>query len=321
MSWLEYLGLQSLFSSDIVASGGGILFILAVIAWVLLLIFKPELVNQGIVTFNLLGVVFLLFFTIWAIIDYFIRKKKQNKSIVVNIIFAIILPIILVIAFMYGMNNPYHAMIFKYEYTKICSGVATMIYPLIIYNILLPIFCCPEKFSVNVTLSFSALMSAVMGIIVGVVISQFVSFGLFVARNETFYNNFATYHNFTIAKHRKNWEFSSIEDCIKKTLPIDAKKFVESYKEKNQNLDKLFYDIHYKSPHFPNETLSKYDLEYKQAKFESDHIAVYYINDKEYGTNYFVKFDYSNYSVVEFVDNEYYDNIKLYVDILKENQN
>ena len=31
MSWLEYLGLKSLFSSDVAVSGGGILFVLAVI--------------------------------------------------------------------------------------------------------------------------------------------------------------------------------------------------------------------------------------------------------------------------------------------------
>ena len=112
MSFLEYLGLEYIFnsmdnnnSSDSATGCGGILFIVGVLGWLLLAIFRSSLIDKAATVFNL--VAFIGIIIVLGAKFYF--AKKNNK---LNVGFLVASILVIIISFFIGSRTIYHSAIY-----------------------------------------------------------------------------------------------------------------------------------------------------------------------------------------------------------------
>ncbi len=320
MSWLEYLGLEYLLGDDnpldFSGLGTGMVFIFGIVCWLIVAIFQGDLVDQGAAVFNLLASIVMLVLTIIKYVNVY--KKSKNNSITKKIFYGISF-VTIVGFFIYGMIKPYHTLLFNYDYKSIFSGIAMMFYPLIILNLLFPFFCERNKLGKKIEEGFETMGLALITLIVLFLLSQVVTLFISFTGTEKFYQNFISYHNMSITNERENWKYDSVEDCIKKLLENDAKTSLENYKNKSTMQqyknegemaiyeENVLYYIHH---NYPKGELANNDISFSGMKWEDTYIGTYVLRDKEYNNLYYVKFDYENYKILDFVTKEYYDKIE-----------
>lgn len=321
MSWLEYLGLEYLLGDDnhidFSGLGTGMVLIFGIVCWLIVAIFQGDLVDQGAAVFNLLASIILLVLTI---IKYIKAYKKAKNNSISKKLFYVISSITVIVSFAYGMIKPYHTLLFNYDYKSIFSGIAMMFYPLIILNLLFPFFCESNKLGKKIEEGFETIGLALITLGVLFLLSQVVTLFVSFTGNEKFYQNFISYHNMNITEKRKNWEYDSVEDCIKSLLETDAQKSLENFENTSTTMQQyksngdtanyernLLYYIHH---NYPDGQLVDNNVSFSAMKWEDNYIVTYALRDKEYNKLYYVKFDYNNYKILDFVTKEYYDNIK-----------
>ena len=123
-----------------------------------------------------------------------------------------------------------------------------------------------------------------------------------------------------ITEQRENWKYESVEDCIKNLLGTDAQKSLENFENTSTTMQQhksngdmanyeknLLYYIHH---NYPDGQLVDNDISFSAMKWEDNYIVTYALRDKEYNKLYYVKFDYKNYKILDFVTEEYFDNIE-----------
>lgn len=323
MSWLEYLGLAYLLDDDNALDfsgvGTGMLFLFGIGSWLLVAIFQGDLVDQGATVFNLLATVLLLVLTL---IKYIRMLKSSVKNNVMKSVFYIFSLVVIIGSFVYGLYVPYHALLFNYEYKGVFSAIASTFYPLIILNILYPFFCKDSKVREKIQEGFETIGLVVISLIALFFIGQFATLIVSFTNNESLYQKVITYHNLSITETRNDWKYASVEDCINQLLPIDTKNFLENYQNTNTNMlnykeqgDMESYQRHtliYIHQNYPNGELNTNGISFSQMKWESPYIVNYVIIDKEYNKKYYVKFNYENYSIIDYIDSNEYSKIESY---------
>ncbi len=321
MSWLEYLGLEYLLSDDnhldFSGLGSGIFFLFCLLCWLIVGIFQGDLLDQGAAVFNLLASIILLVLTI---IKYIRMFKKENKNSITKKLFYGFSVIVLVASFIYGIIKPYHTLLFNYDYKHIFSGIAMLFYPLIILNLLFPFFCEERKLGKKIQEGLETLGLAFASLIVVFLLSQVVTLFVSFTHTEKFYQNFISYHNMEVTKERENWKYLDVSDCIKKLLPNDAKNSLENFvnssttmKQYKDSNDLERYEknlLSYIHKNYPVGELKSNSISYVSMKWEENYIVTYVLKDKEYSKLYYVKFNYKDYSIIDFVDNKYYEDIE-----------
>ena len=199
MSWLEYLGLEYLLGdgkgNSEGLSFGGLVFLIGGACWLLMSIFQASLVNKGIVVFNLLISILLLLLTVIKYIKAFKFMGKDRLKLRIG--FYIFSIIVVVVSFIYGLNNTYHSLIFDYEYIGIYSGIASILYPLVILNLLFPFFCEKNKLGSKIQEGMETIGLFIILTIISFCIGQIVTLGLSFGGNENFYDRFIVYNNNT----------------------------------------------------------------------------------------------------------------------------
>lgn len=305
MTWLEYLGLEYLLSDKDFGEGisfGGLAFLVGGGCWLLLLFFRPALVNQGVVVFDLFIAVALVILTIIK----FIKAYKMNEKTMVRNVFYIASIAVIVISFIYGLTKTYHALIFDYEYKKgVYSAIATTLYPTLILNFLFPFFCENSTFGNKLQECFETVGLFFILVVVFFFIGQVVTLGLSFGGEEDFYKKFISYHDREITNQRKNWEYKSAEECINAILPASAQELVNNTKDKTEKA--ILNNIH---ENYPYSELKSNNIVFVNKKWEDDYVVVYMLRDKEYNNLYYVRFNYKDYTILGYVDKAYYDNVK-----------
>ena len=217
MSFLEYLGLEYIFNSmdnnngsDSATGCGGILFIVGILGWLLLAIFRSSLVDKAAVIFNALA--FICIIISLGIKFYFAKKSNE-----LNIGFLIASILVIIISFIIGTRTIYHSAIYKYEYNHIGSGIAYTFGPTVILNFLFPFFCHYKKEKVTSIIgrAIGSLGLSALIIIVIFFIGQAITVVVYFTGNEDFYNKFVTYHNLEYNSAREEFKDMSIEERLK----------------------------------------------------------------------------------------------------------
>lgn len=321
MSFLEYLGLEYLFRRDTAESSAsieGIFGLIGFILWILMEIFRPELCRYGVVTFNLLIVPILLF----MIIVKFIRTFKNSQKKKMCIFFLIASIIFLSCYFIKGMNSAYHSLVYNYDYVGIFSGIASLLWPIVIINFLFPFFRQSEKVGEKIKFAFGSLGALVVVFLICLFIGQICtvifSFSKSDFMEKPFYSQFAVYHDAEITEKRKTWEYADTKDLISKNIQTDIVKMLDEYKNTNQmqnsrsNYTDEEFEKNVKSyvyGNFPNETIKEYGVRYVNYKIENDNIIIYKLMDMEYKTIYYPRVSTDDYHFIDFVDEDYYNSV------------
>lgn len=321
MSFLEYLGLEYLFRRDIAESSAsieGILGVIGFLLWILMEIFRPELCRYGVVVFNLLIVPILLF----MIIVKFIRTFKNSQKKKMCIFFLIASIIFLSCYFIKGMNSTYHSLVYNYDYVGIFSGIASLLWPIVIINFLFPFFCQSEKVGEKIKFAFGSLGTLIVVFLICLFIGQTCTVIFSFAKSDfmenPFYLRFAVYHDAEITEKRKTWEYTDTKDLISKNIQSDIVKMLDEYKNTNQmqviknNDTPEEFEKKVKSyvyGNFPNETIKEYGVRYLNYKIENDNIIIYKLMDMEYKTIYYSRVSLDDYHFIDFVDEDYYNSV------------
>lgn len=317
MTWLEYLGLEYLLNdkdgSSVEGYGAGLLLIGGIICWLLVAIFQGDLVDQGAVVFNMLTTILLFILTV---IKY-IKALKYNNKTITSIIFYITTLIILLISFIIGLFIPCHSLIFNYEYKGIFSGISNMFYPLIIVNLLFPFFVEKVSFGKKLQEGMETIGLILLSLVALFFIGQIATLVVSFSGHTDFYQNFIQYHNANITESRKRWEYKDSKDFIEQVLPVSAKKMVDyynenninqiSYKESNDTTNFEKYSLIHTHETYPVDSFKNNGLGFSSRKWIEDYVVIYKIVDKEYYDYYYVKFDYRNYQIIDFITKEEYE--------------
>jgi len=312
MSWLEYLGLEYLLSDEgdhiYDGMGSGILLCAGIGSWLLLAFFKGGLVDQGATVFNLLAAIILL---VLSVIKYYRNLKYTENVAPIVKVYYIISAIVVIAFFVNGIFNPYHALIFEYEYKGIFSCIAWTFYPLVILNILYPFFCKNNRVGEKLQECLETVGLAFILLIALFFIGQIATVILFFCNGTGLYDKIAIYHDLSVKEVRENWEYKDCKDYINKNLPEAATNLVKQYEEENNtNISK----VNYLRNHYPinDDDFKNNGLVFDKRKFISSSIVIYGIIDKEYYDHYYVKFDYDSNTILEYVDYETFSNTEVY---------
>lgn len=311
MSFLEFLGLERLLGNgDSDFEGGSILggiFAFGLLFWVLLGIFKADFLKKGVVVFILLAIIILLI----ATLARFIQTRKDKK--VINKVYYIVSIAVIIGAFLYGLKAPSHVLFYDYDYRGIYSGIGSIFWPLVIINVLFPFFCTEEKnFSDYVFEGIKMLFYTGIILVVMILISQVVSVIMYFTKNEAVYDKFIRYHNLKVTEKRVNWEYENVEDCIRKTLPTDAKNMMDKYKTTDERMKEFIeegdsasiekYTIEHWKQNEPEGEMTSNSISFSSAVWEDDYTVVYKLRDGEYHDSYYVRFNWKDYSIMDFID-------------------
>lgn len=318
MSLLELIGLDYLLNGNTTTTAesgigiGSIFYVIGFVLWLVLIVFGGTLVDQAATVFNLLVAVFFLLGLIVRTIKECVIKEKSKAKIIFNIISVIIA----LGAFLYGMSNTYHALIFDFEYTKYASGIATTLLPVLITNVIYILVFSENKFFGRIKNTFSLALGVIGAFLFIFVIGQFVNVVVWLSGNTDIYNNFSYYHKISIAENREDWGCDSVKEYIYENFPRVAKEVVDAYKNSEIYQHNLTYGgeefaekqlkiwLRQNNPY--NEELKKYGLSYAGRKWESNTVVTYIIRDEEWAKLMYIKFDYSTYTILgELTEEEY----------------
>lgn len=303
MSFLEYLGLESLFGDD---DGGGIIGIVILVAgllgWVILAFIKSQVIDQAAMVFNLLACIVLLFVTLKKMVG---ASKEKN----INKTFVIVSSILIVIAFIFGLTRKYHSIIYNYEYNHICSGIAFTFIPTFIINLIYPFFYHDkyEKESIftKTKKSFGSIGLAILIIIACFLLGQAITVPVALLGKEEIYNDFATYHNISFNEKRKEIENKTVDEFLQETYYEVKGVFNERcVNDNNQNCDKFIKDNYVR---WLNEyTDEKYGYKIFKSKSLNDTEEIIRIVDREYGTEYYnYKMNMNDFSLTKISNEEF----------------
>lgn len=326
MSFLEYLGFDALLdyiddkgTNQVGIGVGGIVSVVGFIGWLILIIFGGATVDAAIVSFNLLVAIFFLISMVLKLYKDFLSKKKKKVKRNQKIIDIISL-ILIVISFVYGLNNTYHALLFNYEYTPIASAIAYTLLPNIIMNIIGFIFIAKEKVVTKVTKSIKFLLMVIVGFFISFFIGQAITVILFFTDTTKVFDSIVKYHDLDIAEERENWKYINAEDCISKNIESDYKRFIESFESSDVNYKNAIQTGNieqannlkkqYITQKYPGGEIVANDIMYRTKAIVDDSTIIYKLRDEEYRTIYYVKFDYANYKFLGFTDEQEFNNVK-----------
>lgn len=320
MTWLEYLGLEYLLDDRegkiYEGFGAGVILIAGIVCWLLVAIFQGDLVDQGAVVFNILTTILLFILTL---IKY-IRSIKYNDKTIISMIFYIATLVILLISFIIGLFIPCRSLIFNYEYKGIYSGISNMFYPLIILNLLFPFFVEKVSFGKRLQEGMETIGLVLISLVVFFFIGQMATLVVSLSRHPEIYGHFIQYHNVDITESRKDWEYDDAKDFIEKNLPERAKIMVDSFNEKDysqirfkeENDMESFERFSLKHMHntYPSSTFKDNGIAFANSKWIEEYVVIYKIVDQEYREYHYVKFDYKEYKILDFISEEEYNNAK-----------
>lgn len=326
MSFLEYLGLDVLLdyiddkgSNQVGIGIGGIISAVGLIGWLILIIFGGATVDAAIVSFNLLVAIFFLFSMVLRLYKDLLSKKKKKVKRNQKIIDIVSLALI-IISFVYGLNNTYHALLFNYEYTPIASAIAYTLLPNIIMNIIGFIFIAKERTVTKITKSVKFLVMVFVGFFISFFIGQAITVVLFFTDTTKVFDNIVNYHDLSIAEERENWQYSNAEDCISKNIESDYKRFIESFENSDVNYKNAIKSGNigqanilkkqYIMQKYPGGEIVANNIFYRTKVIIDDSTIIYKMRDEEYRTIYYVKFDYVNYKFLGFTDEQEFNNVK-----------
>ena len=303
MSFLEYLGLESLLDD----TGGGFIGVgimgLGIIGWLLLAIIKPSVIDQAAMVFNLLAFIILLLITLKKMKDA-LKEKELNKNFVVISIIAII------ISFIFGLTIKYHSIIYNYEYNHICSGIALTFIPTVIINLLYPFFY-NEKYTekqniiTRIKCSFGAIGLTILIIIACFLFGQAINVPVALLGKEEIYNNFTAYHNISFNQKRKEIKDKKVDEYLQETYYEVKRVFNERcINDNNQNCDKFIKDNYVR---WLNEYTNKeYGYKLFESKSLNDTEEIIRIVDREYGNEYYnYKLNMNDFSLTKISDEEF----------------
>jgi hypothetical protein len=217
MSLLEYLGLEYILDGmgnnsggDDATGCGGIFFIVGVLGWLLLAIFRSSLIDQAATIFNIIAFICI-------IISLGLKFHSAKKNNELNIVFFVVSILVIIISFLIGVRTIYHSALYKYEYNHIESGIAYTFAPTVILNFLFPFFChCKkEKVTSIIGKAIGSLGLSALIIIVIFFIGQAITVVVYFTGNETFYDKFATYHNLDYDSAREEFKDLNVEERLK----------------------------------------------------------------------------------------------------------
>lgn len=303
MSFLEYLGLESLLGDN---DGGGIIGVgiigVGIVGWLLLALIKPSIVDQAAMVFNILACIVLLFVTLNKMIQS-VKEKELNKN------FVIISSIAIIISFIIGLTIKYHSIIYNYEYNHICSGIALTFIPTIIINLVYPFFYHnnyeKEGTLTKIKKSFGSIGLTILIIFACFMLGQAITVPVALLSKEDIYNNFATYHNITFNKTRKEIENKTVDEFLQETFYEVKNMFNERcINDKNENCDKFIRDNYVR---WLNEYTNKeYGYKLFKSKSLNETEEIIRIVDREYGNEYYnYKMNMNDFSLTKISDDEF----------------
>lgn len=327
MNFLEYLGLESLLGDggsgsalDAVGSGGGILgfvYIIGFVFWIIMALCVPDLLNKNAATFNLItSLLLLIMFFLILIKD--IKDKRDNKALMI----ADAVCVVYVIGvFIYGLFKPYHSIQYEYEYIGIWSGLASTTWPLLVANFIRSFFY-KDKLVEKLKRGAVPVLAAFAMFISFYFIGQSVACIISMTKNDGFYDHFIRYHKLEVTEFRKNWEYESAEEFIKINFPKAAKERLEKFKtgdNPNGRSYQSYIDVNdYEgaekslqsqlSNFRPNaKEFEKNYIYYLGARHKEEfgYVCYYVLCDKEYNEKFFIKFDYSTFTMEFITEGEY----------------
>ena len=217
MTLLEYLGLEYIFNSFANkndgpnATGlGGLLTFLGLGGWILLLIFRPGLVDKGAAVFNIIAFIIVI-----GVLGYkFYSAKKYNE---LNIGFLVASILLIVVAFIIGYFKVYHSVMYNYEYGHIGTGIIYAFGASILINLLFPFFCHSngEKITSRIGKSIGSLALSGLIILVTFFIGQAATVLIYFTGNEDIYNKVVAYHNLEYNEARVEFKDMNIDERLK----------------------------------------------------------------------------------------------------------
>ncbi|MBQ9011827.1 MAG: hypothetical protein IJ093_04180 [Bacilli bacterium] len=312
MSFLEYLGLEYIFnsmdnknSSDSATGCGGILFIVGVLGWLLLAIFRSSLIDKAAVVFNLIA--FICIIISLGIKFYFAKKNNE-----LNIGFLVASILVIIISFFIGSRSIYHSAIYNYEYNHICSGIAYTFCPTVILNFLFPFFCHykKEKMSSIIGRAFGSIGLSILIIVVIFFIGQAITVAVYFTGNENVYEKFVTYHNLQYNSAREEFKDMNLEDRLK-TIYLKAKENANNRCNEYSYIDDC---SKYKRENYKEVIASiagTYGYSIVRNYSINDNEDAIKVSDKEYNTSFsyyiFNKNDYTINPINEEQFNDYYN--------------
>lgn len=318
MTWLEYLGLEYLLDDRdgkiYEGMGAGAILIAGIVCWLIVALFQGDLVDQGAVVFNILTTILLFVLTL---IKY-INALKYNEKTIVSTIFYIVTLVILVISFIAGLFIPCPSLMFNYEYKGISSGISNMFYPLIILNLLFPFFVEKVSFGKKIQEGMETIGLVFISLLTLFFVGQIATLVVSFSGHPEFYGHFIQYHNRDITESRKDWEYENAKDFIEKKLPERAKYMVDNFNEKDSNQIRYKeendmesferFSLQHMHNTYPSAEFKDNGIAFANSKWIDEYIVIYKIVDQEYRDYHYVKFDYEEYKILEFVSEEDYDN-------------
>ena len=312
MSFLEYLGLEYIFnsmdnnnSSDSATGCGGILFIVGVLGWLLLAIFRSSLIDKAATVFNL--VAFIGIIIVLGAKFYFAKKNNE-----LNVGFLVSSILVIIISFFIGSRTIYHSAIYNYEYNHIGSGIAYTFGPAVILNFLFPFFCHykKEKMSSMIGRAFGSIGLSILIIIVIFFIGQAITVVAYFTGNENVYEKFVTYHNLDYNSAREEFKDMNLDDRLK---TIYSRALSNSNNRCNEN---SYIDDcgKYKRENYKEiigSIAGTYGYSIVRNYQMNDNEDAIKVSDKEFNTNFsyyiFNKNDYTISSISEEQFNNYYN--------------
>lgn len=300
MGFLDTLALASLLDDDCVDGAlGGVSFVAMLFGWGLLAIIKPSVVDQAVMITNVIACVALIFITFTKMYKA-LKKKKINKKFVIASI------IIVSLSFVLGLTINYHSVIFNYEYTKLCSGIALTFIPTLIINLLYPFFYHSEKWEKTSKIKeiLASLGNAFSIIITCLVVGQIITIPVGLLGKEQMYNNIATYHNITFNEKRQEIKDMNIDEFLQNKYFEVKDIFNERCKnDNNQNCDKFIKDNYIS---WLNEYTQDYGYKIFKSKSLNDYEEIIRVVDREYGNEYYsYKIDLNNFSLNKISNEEF----------------
>ncbi len=310
MSFLEYLGLEYIFNgmdnnSSESAGCGGILFIVGVLGWLLLAIFRSYLIDKAATVFNLVAFIGIII----ALGAKFYYAKKTNE---LNVGFLIVSVVVIAISFFIGLRTTYHSAIYNYEYNHIGSAIAYTFVPSVILNFLFPFFCHykKEKITSIIGKAFGSIGLSILIIIVVFFIGQAITVVAYFTGNENIYDKFVTYHNLEYNSAREEFKDMNLDDRLKTiySRALDnANNRCNEYtyiddcgKYKKDNYIEIISSI---SGNYGYSIVRNYQINENEDAIK--------VSDKEYNNNFsyyiFNKNDYTISSISEEQFNNYYN--------------
>lgn len=232
MSILELIGLDALLqkSGGLAGIVGGLLFIIGIGAWMFLSMVAGRYMDISAVAWNLIPAILLLGFHIVRTI-LSITKNKDD-----NVIINIIIMVLIVVCFIYGLNHPYKALIFSYEYRPIWSGIAYTLYPNIIRLIIDGFSIYNSSIFERLSVLYKALGVYVFTFMFVLFVGQGFSVLFYFTGKTDIYDGIAYYHNTAYNKARIEYKDKTTLEFLNERYKLVDEHYKKVCSERHSDL-------------------------------------------------------------------------------------